>query len=123
VTSRPEGSHEKIELLNRQRWRTNLELAIAMADYMEHFYNTARRHSSLGYLTPTEFEDLHSTTTQQATFILKSGPPNGVNPKWSGCRDLNPGPPRPERGALTKLRYSPSVFLVTEFLVTEPFAS
>ena len=26
-----------------------------------------RRHSSLGYLTPNEFEDLHSTPTQQAT--------------------------------------------------------
>jgi len=50
----------QIELLNRQRWRTNLELAIAMADYIEHFYNPTRRHSALGYLTPNEFEDLHS---------------------------------------------------------------
>ena len=54
----------QIELFNRQRWRTNLELAIAIADYIEHFYNPARRHSSLGYLTPNEFEDLHSTQTQ-----------------------------------------------------------
>ena len=50
----------QIELLNRQRWRTNLELAVAIADYIEHFYNPARRHSALGYLTPIEFEDLHS---------------------------------------------------------------
>ena len=57
----------QIELLNRQRWRTHLELAIAMADYIEHFYNCERRHSSLSYLTPNEFEDLHSTTTQPAT--------------------------------------------------------
>ena len=57
----------QIELLNRQKWRTILELAIAIADYIEHFYNRDRRHSSLGYLTPNEFEDLHSTTTQQAT--------------------------------------------------------
>ena len=53
----------QIELLDRQRWRTKLELAIAMADYIENFYNSDRRHSSLGYLTPNEFEDLHSTTT------------------------------------------------------------
>ncbi len=53
----------QIELLNRHRWRTNLELAIAIADYIEHFYNPARRHSALGYLTPNEFEDLHSTKT------------------------------------------------------------
>ena len=52
---------------NRQKWRTNLELAIAMADYIEHFYNPDRRHSSLSYHTPNEFEDLHSTTSQQAT--------------------------------------------------------
>ena len=54
----------QIELLNRQRWRTNLELAIAIADYIEHFYNPARRHSALGYLTPNEFEDLHSAKPQ-----------------------------------------------------------
>ncbi|MEY2419951.1 MAG: putative transposase [Acidimicrobiaceae bacterium] len=50
----------QIELLNRQRWRTNIELAVAIADYIENFYNSARRHSALGYLTPNEFEDLHS---------------------------------------------------------------
>ena len=27
-------------------------------------------------------------------------PPNGVNRTWSGCRDLNPGPPAPKAGAL-----------------------
>src|SRR5688572_1995769 len=38
-------------------------------------------------------------------------PPAGAHPYGfvleSGCRDSNPGPPRPERGALTKLRYIP----------------
>ncbi len=57
----------QIELLNRRKWRTNLELAIAMADYIEHFYNCDRRHSSLGYLTPNEFEASRSTPTQPAT--------------------------------------------------------
>ncbi|HEV2360987.1 MAG TPA: IS3 family transposase [Acidimicrobiales bacterium] len=50
----------QIELLDRQRWRTNLELAVAIADYIDHFYNPCRRHSSLDYLTPNEYEDLHS---------------------------------------------------------------
>ena len=50
----------QIELFNRKRWRTNIELAVAIADYIEHFYNPARRHSALGYLTPNEYEDLHS---------------------------------------------------------------
>jgi transposase InsO family protein len=56
----------QIELLNRQRWRTNLQLCVGMADYIENFYNTARRHSALNYLTPNEFEDLNSTHIQQA---------------------------------------------------------
>jgi transposase InsO family protein len=57
----------QIELLNRQSGRTKMELALAIADYIEHFYNSDRRHSSLGYLTPNEFDDLHATTNQQAT--------------------------------------------------------
>ena len=44
--------------------RTILELAFAMADHIEHFYNSERRHSSLGYFTPDEFEERHSTATQ-----------------------------------------------------------
>jgi hypothetical protein len=31
----------------------------------------------------------------------------GVN-VWSGCRDLNPGPPAPQAGALARLRHSPN---------------
>ncbi|MGB7103103.1 MAG: IS3 family transposase [Acidimicrobiales bacterium] len=54
----------QIELLNRQKWRTKIELSIAMADYIVHFYNEERRHSSIDYLTPKEFEDLHSRQTQ-----------------------------------------------------------
>jgi len=56
----------QIELLNRQSWRTNLQLSVGIADYIENFYNPARRHSSLDYLTPNEFDDLHSTQIHQA---------------------------------------------------------
>jgi transposase InsO family protein len=54
----------QIELLNRQRWMTIVELPVAMADYIENFYSRDRRHSSLNYLTPNEFEDLHLTQNQ-----------------------------------------------------------
>lgn len=57
----------QIELLNRKHWRTNLELGVAIADYIENFSNPARRHSSLSYLTPNEFEDLHSPPQTEAT--------------------------------------------------------
>jgi putative transposase len=56
----------QIELLNRQRWLTIVELTSAMADYIENFYNPQRRHSSLNYLTPDEFEALQQTQKQTA---------------------------------------------------------
>ncbi len=56
----------QIELLNRQSWTTILELSTAMAEWIEEFYNPHRRHSALGYLTPNEYEALHSNQTQAA---------------------------------------------------------
>jgi transposase InsO family protein len=47
------------ELLNRRRWRTRIELANAMFEYLEIFHNRQRRHSALGMLTPAEFETRH----------------------------------------------------------------
>jgi len=56
----------QIELLNRQRWSTVVELSAAMAEWICDFYNPIRRHSSLGYLTPNEYEALHPKETQAA---------------------------------------------------------
>jgi transposase InsO family protein len=55
----------QIELLNRQKWRTIIELTAAIADWLENFYNTESRHSALNYFTPNEFEGLHSTQPTQ----------------------------------------------------------
>jgi transposase InsO family protein len=46
------------ELLNRQRWRTRLELANAIFEYIEGFYNRRRRHSALDWMSPVEFETI-----------------------------------------------------------------
>jgi len=54
----------QIELLNRQKWSTRLELASGTADYLETFYNPSRRHISFGYFTPDEFENLKRSETQ-----------------------------------------------------------
>ena len=50
----------QVELLNRQRWRTRIELANAIFEYLEIFHNRQRRHSSLGMLSPVEFELRHA---------------------------------------------------------------
>jgi len=59
----------QIELLNRQKWMTYVELSVAMADYIVNFYNQQRRHSSLDYHTPDEFEALPSTNPKAQTLI------------------------------------------------------
>ena len=47
----------KKELVYREGpWRTRRELATAVFDYIEVFYNRERRHSTLGYYSPLEFE-------------------------------------------------------------------
>jgi len=54
------------ELLDRRTWPSRVELATAMFEWIEGWYNPRRRHSALGYLSPAKFEALHSTATAAA---------------------------------------------------------
>jgi putative transposase len=44
------------ELLDRYSWSSRGQLRSAIFEYIEVFYNRQRRHSSLAYLSPQEFE-------------------------------------------------------------------
>jgi putative transposase len=44
------------ELLMRHTFATREAARLALFDYVEAFYNSHRRHSALGYLSPAEFE-------------------------------------------------------------------
>jgi putative transposase len=44
------------ELLDRRRFRTRAEARLAVFEWIEGWYNPHRLHSSLGYLSPREFE-------------------------------------------------------------------
>jgi putative transposase len=46
----------KRELIRHQSWPTRTELRQAVFEYIEIFYNATRRHSTLGMLSPAEFE-------------------------------------------------------------------
>jgi len=48
----------KTELLYRNTWPTRRAARTAIFEYIEGFYNTRRRHSALGYLSPAEFEEV-----------------------------------------------------------------
>ncbi|WP_031470472.1 IS3 family transposase [Sciscionella sediminilitoris] len=50
-------SRMQVELLDRQRWHTRIELANAIFDYLEIWHNRQRRHSSIDMLTPIEYEN------------------------------------------------------------------
>jgi hypothetical protein len=52
----------QVELLNTRKWATTLELAAALADYFDNFYNVERRHSYLGNTSPTKYETLWTST-------------------------------------------------------------
>ena len=45
-------SRMQVELLDSRRWKTRVELANAIFEYIEIFHNRRRRHSRLGMLTP-----------------------------------------------------------------------
>ena len=47
------------ELLDRRRFKTQAEARIAVFEFIEGFYNPRQRHSSLGYLSPIDYERRH----------------------------------------------------------------
>ncbi len=56
----------QIELLDRRTWTTRAELASAIFEYIEAFYNPVRRHSALDYRSPIDYERHHTTTNTAA---------------------------------------------------------
>jgi transposase InsO family protein len=42
-----------------QRYRTRQQARQSLFDYIERFYNRRRLHSTLGYLSPAQFEEAY----------------------------------------------------------------
>ena len=47
----------KRELVHRRPWPTRAELQTAVFEYIEGFYNTTRRHSTIAHLSPAQYEE------------------------------------------------------------------
>jgi putative transposase len=56
----------KREAINDRAWPARAGLHRAVFDYIEGWYNTRRLHSSLGYLSPAEYELTHRRAARQA---------------------------------------------------------
>jgi putative transposase len=54
------------ELLDRYDWPTRQALRTAVFDFIEVFYNRQRRHSTLDYLIPTDYEQQHRSPAPAA---------------------------------------------------------
>ena len=54
------------ELVPDAPWRDLAEARRAVSAYIHGYYNCDRRHSTLGYRTPREFEDLHQAAGEAA---------------------------------------------------------
>jgi putative transposase len=48
------------ELLNRRRFHSQAEAKMAVFEWIEGWYNRRRRHSSLGYRSPVNYERAHA---------------------------------------------------------------
>jgi len=57
----------KKELIHRRTWPTKAELRLEVFDYIEVFYNRQRRHSTLGQISPADFEN--STLSPDGTSL------------------------------------------------------
>jgi putative transposase len=78
----------QVELLNRRRWKTRIELASSIHDYIELWHNTRRRHSALGMLTPSEVEAAWAATNNSAVLqadLARTAPTVVIDEgAWSG---------------------------------------
>jgi putative transposase len=50
----------QLELLDRDHWSTRAQLANAIFEWIETFYNPKRRHSSVAMLSPIDYETIHA---------------------------------------------------------------
>lgn len=54
----------KVELVHGEQYATREDAKASIFDYIEVFYNRVRRHSTLGYKSPDEFERTHNPNSR-----------------------------------------------------------
>jgi putative transposase len=68
----------KKELVHRRSWPTRRELTSEVFEYIEAFYNRVRRHSTLGMLSPLDFENPTRRNEVRASPLRGSQPPTEI---------------------------------------------
>ncbi len=57
-------------MLDRYTFRSQVDARMAIFRYIEGWYNPKRRHSSLGYLSPANFEARHRPESRASSLAL-----------------------------------------------------
>ena len=58
------------ELLNRRRFKSQAEAKMAVFEWIEGWYNPHRRHSSLGYRSPANYERAYERSARKTSELL-----------------------------------------------------
>ena len=63
------------ELLDRRRFKTQIEARMAIFEFIEGWYNPRRRHSAIDYLSPIDYEKTYRQKTwyRSPTLSTESG--------------------------------------------------
>ena len=88
----------KTESTARKMYRTRDEAKADVFDYIERFYNPKRRHSTIGYMSPMEFERQAGLDRMSAVGL--GGSPYAVLPRVARKDRADPHHRRTSRGAL-----------------------
>jgi len=99
------------ELLNRRHFRTPVEAEPEIFSWIEAWYNPTRLHSSIGYLSPNEFERRHAEgvlqpRVEQRSWILGQPVVSLSRDAASGSGGSAPAPPG--RGRESQAEQEPS---------------
>jgi putative transposase len=78
AVAEPFMSSLRTELVDRRSWPTRRAARLAIYEYIEGWYNTHRRQSSLGHLRPAEFERITPPAERMAAY--SSCPPERGHP-------------------------------------------
>ena len=62
------------ELLDRQKFKNQVEARLAVFDFIEGWYNPHRRHSALAYESPINYERQQLSQTKRESVHLSTGP-------------------------------------------------
>lgn len=101
-------SSMQIELLNRKKWKTRVELANAIFEYIKIFYNRQRRHSALG--TEPQSNTRHSKSA--------TSPPRVSDP--TGTRSVGQVKLTPARSSRPSFANSPFGVAVVTMISSSP---